>query len=223
MINSLQYIPWWQIVALVLAATSLYLTLSRRKLERRLQKLSDDLSRLSHDPVTRLPFESLGKRQVVRAMRRATSNWKEPAFLLVVFTDAKGLRMVNSECGQSGGDEYLRAHAEHLQELVRAPDVVFRRGGGSRADELIAVLVVPQSAYEAVHGTRLPSILQALRQRSVAITRKDGLTAVFPMQPHVGVSERIFSPPVRRADASDEALIALDEAIDAADKDMEKS
>lgn len=222
MINTLQTVSWWQVATLVLAATSLYLFLSRHKDRKRLRRLSEELGTLSHDPVTRLPFETLARKQIVRAMRRASNDWKAPVYITIIFTDAKGLRKVNGECGQSGGDMYLRAHAEHLQELVRAPDVVFRRGGGSRADELIAVLVVPAAAYDAVHARRLPFILGELGQKSITLVMKGGLSDVYPMQPHIGVAERIFPPPARRMDAFDEALIALDAALDAADKDMEK-
>jgi diguanylate cyclase (GGDEF)-like protein len=177
---------------------------------------------LQHDPVTGLAFEVLAKEQILRAMRRASNGWKTEIFVVVVFTDAKGLRAVNTECGQAGGDLYLQAHARHLQELVRPPDVVFRRGGGSRADELIAVLVMPIAARDAMKDHRLSRLKAALRAGQVTIQTKSGERKDFLLKPHVGIVETSYAPS-RLAHAETDAADELEELLKKADQEMEKS
>lgn len=204
-------IPWVAtVVLLVLFAT--YYGKWRRAV--------DVIANLGHDPVTGLPFQSFAEGLIVRHMRRASVNWTRAVFVVVIFTDARGLKEVNRIAGQKGGDVYLAQHADALKGLVRAPDVVFRRGGGSRADELIAVMVVPSEYHVPVHGQRLVEILAALSiPKPILVPKKQGGVASVTMRPHVGVHEGMF---LEVSGGEERALRFLRNAIDAADNAMEK-
>lgn len=177
------------------------------------------IEHLSHDPVTSLPFQTWAEETILRHMRRASVRWTKPVYVIVIFTDACGLRAVNAQAGHKGGDLYLVRHAEMLKALVRN-DVVFRRGMSS--DELVAVIVMPGEQH-AVAEHRVPEIIEALEtpRETLLPARKEGRFFKVRMCPHVGASERMFLAD-SVADAEVSARDFLREIIDQADKAMTK-
>lgn len=202
----------FMVIMVVLGTMCLYLAYAHSRDE-------ELINQLAHDPVTDLPFEPLAIDQIVKTMQRVSNNWKTSVYIVVIFTDARGLKAVNAECGQSGGDQFLRAHARQLQSLVRSPDVVFRRGGGSRADELIAVMIAPESAQQVLQESRIPEIRSAIGTESVKIFLRNGQRRKFLLNPHVAIADRMCG--VNEGDFHD-VRAEIFATIDEADRRMEK-
>jgi len=94
----------------------------------------DELTWLvDHDPLTGLANRRLLRRDLEKAMSRAT---REGGTVAVLYLDLDEFKAINDTYGHAGGDAVLRAVAERLQATVRAHDTVARVGG----DEFVIVL-----------------------------------------------------------------------------------
>ncbi len=99
----------------------------------------------SHDPLTgllnRRGWQDALEREHARTVRSGVG-------ATVVALDLDGLKRVNSERGQAGGDQLLRATAERLRRTLRTEDLLARVGG----DEF-ALLLVGADVDQAIAST----------------------------------------------------------------------
>lgn len=214
----------FRFVALVLVAVVI-------SLWRKNRTLRELLRQAEYDPATGLSFQPRALRTALAALRRASSDWKKDAYVVAIFSDAKGLRTVNELCGHVGGDVYLRAHADQLVRLVRPGDLLFvhpskppndaafRRG--ERADEMVLLLVLTPEVCQAMEASgRFNELFNGLRSGEVEIPLRHGgsETRKFPLRPHLGKGVALF------AAGSNEkvARACIQFAITEADADLEK-
>lgn len=146
--------PWWRAnfmaglgVALSLAATSIYLAVLVRRLEK--QAATDPLTGLSN----RVQLEQAIGRTL--AMRSPEAN--QAALLLI---DLDGFKEVNDAHGHAVGDELLRSFAAALASCVRRGDTLARLGG----DEFVVLAHQISGQANALSiATRIHAILSDLR------------------------------------------------------------
>ncbi|CAM2169429.1 GGDEF domain-containing protein [Paraburkholderia sacchari] len=146
--------PWWHAnfmaglgVALSLAATSLYLAVLVRRLEK--QAATDPLTGLSN----RVQLEQA----IGRALALRSPEASQAALLLI---DLDGFKEVNDAHGHAVGDELLRSFAAALASCVRRGDTLARLGG----DEFVVLAHhIPSKAHALSIATRIHAILSALR------------------------------------------------------------
>lgn len=145
--------PWWHAnlmaglgVALSLTATSIYLAVLVRRLER--QAATDPLTGLSN----RVRLEQAIARTL--AIRGPEAN--QAALLLI---DLDGFKEVNDAYGHAVGDELLRSFAAALVSHARRGDTLARLGG----DEFVVLAhQIPDKAGALTIATNIHAILSAL-------------------------------------------------------------
>ncbi|MFX1676754.1 GGDEF domain-containing protein [Paraburkholderia sp. A2WS-5] len=146
--------PWWHAnftaglgVALSLAATSIYLAVLVRRLEK--QAATDPLTGLSN----RVQLEhAIGRTLALRSPEAS-----QAALLLI---DLDGFKEVNDAHGHAVGDELLRRFAAALASCVRRGDTLARLGG----DEFVVLAhQIPSKANALSIATRIHAILGAMR------------------------------------------------------------
>ncbi|HKT96856.1 MAG TPA: GGDEF domain-containing protein [Paraburkholderia sp.] len=145
--------PWWHAnlmaglgVALSLTATSVYLAVLVRRLER--QAATDPLTGLSN----RIRLEQAIARTL--AIRGPEAN--QAALLLI---DLDGFKEVNDAHGHAVGDELLRSFAAALVSHMRRGDTLARLGG----DEFVVLAhQTPDKAGALTIATSIHAILSAL-------------------------------------------------------------
>ncbi|MDR3098742.1 MAG: GGDEF domain-containing protein [Paraburkholderia sp.] len=145
--------PWWHAnimaglgVALSLAATSIYLAVLVRRLEK--QAATDPLTGLSN----RVRLEqAIGRTLAIRGPEAS-----QAALLLI---DLDGFKEVNDAYGHAVGDELLRSFAAALASNTRRGDTLARLGG----DEFVLLAhQIHDKAGALTLATRIHAILNAL-------------------------------------------------------------
>lgn len=118
-----------------------------------------------HDPLTRLPNRTLGKRYMETAMAEAQKSGRLSALFSI---NVDNFKRVNDSLGYRIGDLLIQAIAARLQLCLRAADVLMRTGGddflivlapvsGRDEIELIATAILEQasSAFFSIEGFEL--------------------------------------------------------------------
>ena len=145
-----------------------------------------------HDPLTdlrnRTLFDEMAARQIAQAYR-------DGAQLAILAIDLDGFKAVNDLHGHAAGDAVLRAVATRITGLLRASDVVSRRGG----DEFSALLV-------DVDGNRTRHIAEKL----LAALSEPYPDIVPPVSASIGVARypRDATTLMELLERADEALYA---------------
>jgi diguanylate cyclase (GGDEF)-like protein len=124
------------------------------------------------DPITGLPSERELNRQIERAISQAGRHGT-PAALICI--DLKGLKAINENHGRIAGDAALSYVGGLLHDLIRASDVVARKGGGFA---MLLDHLDPESAVDAAER-----IVQFIAARPLDL----GHTRV-PIEATVGVA-----------------------------------
>jgi diguanylate cyclase (GGDEF)-like protein len=129
--------------------TVLLVAMSRERLE------LEQREKAQTDPLTgalnRLAFMTRGVRIVLRHQTRAQA-------LCVLFIDIDHFKSLNDRYGHSGGDDVLVKFVEHVQDLIRPTDFLFRIGGeefccllpNTHTDDACSVAERIRSRIEAV-------------------------------------------------------------------------
>jgi diguanylate cyclase len=108
---------------------------------------------------------------------------REDKYVLLAVIDLDGFKQINDSHGHIAGDEFLRAIAQHLQQSLRAGDVIGRTGG----DEFIVLGLA--SSSEAESSGAMHSAAEHLQQRlSEATMGTFSLGADAPPLDYAGAS-----------------------------------
>ncbi len=126
---------------------------SRRRAERRLQRLADT------DPLTGLANRRRFEEELRRELHRLKKEGGESAVLLV---DLDRFKEVNDRLGHKTGDDVLRRTASLLRRRLRSTDVVARLGG----DEFAAI--IPGAGSDRARKVAR-NLTAALRQNEIRL------------------------------------------------------